>query len=109
MVATGEPAAIDLGLPDPIDAEPDTRSRPQPVDDTLITLLARTPSLAVDHPALHGPTMTGTDVLPMFTVRQGEDLAFIHSHATKVGVSPSFEAIARHYDGVRHRRSVARR
>jgi SOS-response transcriptional repressor LexA len=45
----------------------------------------------------------------MFTVRQGEYLAFIHSYATKVGVSPSFEDIARHFDGVRHRRSAARR
>jgi repressor LexA len=33
----------------------------------------------------------------MFTVRQGEYLAFIHSYATKVGVSPSFEDIARHF------------
>jgi repressor LexA len=33
----------------------------------------------------------------MFTVRQGEYLAFIHSYTTKVGVSPSFEDIARHF------------
>jgi hypothetical protein len=37
----------------------------------------------------------------MFTVRQGEHLAFIHSYATKVGVSPSL--------GFGHRRSAARR
>jgi hypothetical protein len=36
-------------------------------------------------------------VPPMFTVRQGEYLAFIHGYATKVGVSPSFEDIARHF------------
>lgn len=41
--------------------------------------------------------MTETDVPPMFTVRQGEYLAFIHSYTTKVGVSPSFEDIARHF------------
>lgn len=34
---------------------------------------------------------------PMFTVRQGEYLSFIHSYTTKVGVSPSFEDIARHF------------
>jgi repressor LexA len=33
----------------------------------------------------------------MFTVRQGEYLSFIHSYTTKVGVSPSFEDIARHF------------
>jgi hypothetical protein len=33
----------------------------------------------------------------MFTARQGEYLAFIHSYTTKVGVSPSFEDIARHF------------
>jgi SOS-response transcriptional repressor LexA len=33
----------------------------------------------------------------MFTVRQGEYLAFIHSYTRKVGVSPSFEDIARHF------------
>ncbi|MEO7730510.1 MAG: MarR family transcriptional regulator [Kofleriaceae bacterium] len=32
----------------------------------------------------------------MFTVRQGEYLAFIHGYTTKIGVSPSFEDIARH-------------
>jgi SOS-response transcriptional repressor LexA len=38
------------------------------------------------------------DAVPtMFTVRQGEYLAFIHSYTTKVGVSPSFEDIARHF------------
>jgi SOS-response transcriptional repressor LexA len=41
--------------------------------------------------------MTGTDAQPMFTIRQGEYLAFIHSYTTKVGVSPSFEDIARHF------------
>ena len=34
---------------------------------------------------------------PTFTVRQGEYLAFIHRYTTKVGVSPSFEDIARHF------------
>ena len=34
---------------------------------------------------------------PMFTVRQGEYLSFIHGYTTKVGVSPSFEDIARHF------------
>lgn len=34
---------------------------------------------------------------PMFTVRQGEYLSFIHSYTTKVGVSPSFADIARHF------------
>lgn len=33
----------------------------------------------------------------MFTVRQGEYLSFIHSYTTKVGISPSFEDIARHF------------
>jgi hypothetical protein len=33
----------------------------------------------------------------LFAVRQGEYLAFIHSYTTKVGVSPSFEDIARHF------------
>ena len=33
----------------------------------------------------------------MFTARQGEYLAFIHRYTTKVGVSPSFEDIARHF------------
>jgi repressor LexA len=33
----------------------------------------------------------------MFTVRQGEYLSFIHSYTTKLGVSPSFEDIARHF------------
>jgi hypothetical protein len=33
----------------------------------------------------------------MFTVRQGEYLSFIHSYTTKVGVSPSFEDIAKHF------------
>lgn len=33
----------------------------------------------------------------MFTARQGEYLSFIHSYTTKVGVSPSFEDIARHF------------
>jgi hypothetical protein len=41
--------------------------------------------------------MTGIDAPPMFTVRQGEYLAFIHSYTMKVGVSPSFEDIARHF------------
>src|SRR4051812_33877513 len=41
--------------------------------------------------------MTGADVPPMFTVRQGEYLSFIQSYTTKVGVSPSFEDIARHF------------
>jgi len=36
-------------------------------------------------------------VPPTFTVRQGEYLAFIHRYTTKVGVSPSFEDIARHF------------
>lgn len=38
-----------------------------------------------------------TDVPAIFTVRQGEYLAFIHSYTTKVGVPPSFEDIARHF------------
>ena len=42
---------------------------------------------------------------PMFTVRQGEYLSFIHSYTTKVGVSPSFEDIARHF-GPRRRTST---
>jgi repressor LexA len=33
----------------------------------------------------------------MFTVRQGEYLSFIHSYTTKLGISPSFEDIARHF------------
>src|SRR5690349_3067003 len=37
------------------------------------------------------------DVAPMFTTRQGEYLAFIHSYTTKYGMSPSFEDIARHF------------
>lgn len=41
--------------------------------------------------------MTGTDVPPMFTVRQGEYLSFIHNYTTKLGISPSFEDIARHF------------
>jgi SOS-response transcriptional repressor LexA len=40
---------------------------------------------------------TKDDVPAMFTVRQGEYLSFIHSYTTKVGVSPSFEDIARHF------------
>jgi SOS-response transcriptional repressor LexA len=36
-------------------------------------------------------------VQTMFTVRQGEYFSFIHSYTTKVGVSPSFEDIARHF------------
>jgi hypothetical protein len=36
-------------------------------------------------------------MLALFTARQGEYLAFIHSYTTKVGVSPSFEDIARHF------------
>jgi repressor LexA len=41
--------------------------------------------------------MIGTEAPPTFTVRQGEYLAFIHGYTTKVGVSPSFEDIARHF------------
>jgi hypothetical protein len=41
--------------------------------------------------------MKKDDVPGMFTVRQGEYLSFIHSYTTKVGVSPSFEDIARHF------------
>jgi repressor LexA len=41
--------------------------------------------------------MKKDDLPGMFTVRQGEYLSFIHSYTTKVGVSPSFEDIARHF------------
>jgi len=67
------------------------------VDDTLIAVPRSVAFFAVEPWHSVSDHERNDDVSAMFTVRQGEYLSFIHSYTTKVGVSPSFEDIARHF------------
>lgn len=68
------------------------------VSATLASARATPTFFVVEHRGAHlTDHERKDDVAAMFTVRQGEYLSFIHSYTTKVGVSPSFEDIARHF------------